>query len=162
MAMKTGNSKVTRSELSNLIGKLQAERSEMFQKINEIDRKLKAIETTMNLLGHNGRDIEQSNKYDNLILRLRNDKNHGNLSQIKALEIIALDIGKSSGTFKVKDIKRIMINAGMFKNPIYANSIIYTLMDRSGKFKKVEPGVYRIIDTKTINSEIISYSHRRD
>lgn len=41
-----------------------------------------------------------------------------------------------------------MVAAGFFKTPKNANSILYTIMDRSGKFEKIEPGVYKLISSE--------------
>lgn len=41
-----------------------------------------------------------------------------------------------------------MVSAGFFKTPRNANNILYTIIDRSKKFEKVEPGVYKVIPSE--------------
>lgn len=153
----TGNSKVTITELSNLIGKLERDRSEVFKKIDNIDKQIVAIKTTMRLIAPGSKRVEEFEARSKLIAKLREEKSQGKLSQIKALEIIAKDTGKN-GAFKVQDAKNIMVSVGMFKNPKNASAVLYTIMERNKGFEKVTSGVYRVVDTEKEGSASLSPS----
>ncbi|MBA7652922.1 hypothetical protein ES703_60761 [subsurface metagenome] len=74
------------------------------------------------------------------------------MTQLGAVAEIAKVIGNKNGSFKLNKIKNIMVVAGFFKTPKNANNILYTIIDRSDKFEKVEPGVYKPIESKKNNS----------
>ena len=70
-------------------------------------------------------------------------KKKDKITQLEALYEIVNTIGDENKIFKARDAKRILLNAGIFKTPKSAESMIYTLIDRSGKFERIEPGIYR-------------------
>jgi len=54
-----------------------------------------------------------------------------------------------------------MVEAGFFKTPKNATSILITIIKRNEKlFEKVEPGVYKIVDTEKKESQGISQSQQ--
>lgn len=128
-----------------LIGRLQKERREVCQRLAELDEQVKAVETTISLIKHNGNQAE-AKTYDALIEKLKEDKNQGK-TQMDALITTASAIG-NKGAFKVRDAKRVMISAGLIKNPKNADSVIYALIDRSDRFEKVRPGQYKLIEAQ--------------
>ena len=65
------------------------------------------------------------------------------LTQAQALEKIARGNG---GRFKMKDAKRILLDAGLIKTAKNANNILYNVIQREeGKFKRVAPGEYELV-----------------
>ena len=65
------------------------------------------------------------------------------LTQVQALVKLAKDSGMNR--FKMRDAKRILVEAGLIKNPKNANTILFTAIQRSEKFKRVAPGEYELI-----------------
>jgi hypothetical protein len=65
------------------------------------------------------------------------------LTQVQALTKIA----KESGTnrFKMKEAKKLLIEAGLVKSKKNANTILFTAIQRSEKFRRVAPGEYELI-----------------
>jgi hypothetical protein len=125
----------TANDLSNLLGQLYAEREDAERKLHDIEEKLQAVETTMKLLRGNGTSPE-ANKYDILVSEIKGKH------QLEALQHIA---NNHKGTLIVKAAKPLMLEAGLIRNPKNALSIIYTLINRSGRFEKVSPGKYRLL-----------------
>jgi len=73
-------------------------------------------------------------------------------TQIQALLTIAR---AANGQFKVNDAKRVMLQAGLIANPKNAASILYTLIKNYEHFfDKVEPGVYRLRETRPGNLKL--------
>jgi len=72
-----------------------------------------------------------------------------NLSSVmEAIGKIAEVIRDKNKNFRLNEAKKIMVSAGFFKTPRNANNILYTIIDRSKKFEKVEPGVYKVIPSE--------------
>ena len=63
-------------------------------------------------------------------------------TQLDALIHIA---SRNDGHFKVVDAKRLMVESGIIKKPKNALSMLYTIINRSGKFDKVSPGEYKLV-----------------
>ena len=63
------------------------------------------------------------------------------MTQIEGMVHIAY---QGNGIFKVKDVRRIMLEAGKISNPKNASNILYTLIKRSDRFERISPGVYRL------------------
>lgn len=144
------NSDVTLTELSNLIGRLQKEREELSQEIEErsrkfteIDGQVKAVEVTMRLVRHNGAQTTPD-IYDALVAELRKAKAEKK-TQMDALMLIA---SRNNGHIKVTNAQRLMVETAFIANPKNAASIIYTLIPRSEKFEKVKPGEYKLIGSQ--------------
>ncbi|HEX4577772.1 MAG TPA: hypothetical protein VH117_10510 [Edaphobacter sp.] len=72
------------------------------------------------------------------------------MTQIKALEKIARHNG---GRLLTSDAKRYLVQAGLIKNPKNANNIIFSVIQRSNQFERLEPGVYRLTADKPIRPD---------
>jgi hypothetical protein len=136
--------------LSNLCAKLQKEmtktsqkRIEIDQMVAEFERHIQAVETTIHLIKHNGRPSE-SDAYNALVAKLKDEKRKSKLTQMQALETIATTIG-NKGTIKIREAKRVMLNAGLIANPKNADRIIYALINKSSRFEKESPGKYKLV-----------------
>jgi len=71
------------------------------------------------------------------------------LSQLDALILIAERHGKR---FKVTPARRLMVEAELFKNPQNASGALHTLIQRSGRFEKINKGEYRLIATHPVSA----------
>jgi hypothetical protein len=67
------------------------------------------------------------------------------MKQVEALTKIAEHGG---GQFHTTAAKKLLLQAGLIKNPKNANNILFSVIQRSGKFERVEPGLYRLIGNK--------------
>lgn len=131
-------------DLSKIIKKLQEEKKRILNRLNEINKEIRAVETTLKLIGSRGNGKSVLLAHEELINDLRNRRSE--LSQLKALIEIADIIGDKNNKFRMAEAKNIMVEAGFFENPKNASAILYTIMDRSRKFEKIEPGVYKPIE----------------
>jgi len=136
--MPNGNSML--SELSRLIADLRREREEIGKRLAEADNQIQAVEVTMNLYRKTG-VVHEPAAYKTLALELQG------MTQLKALIHIA---SKTNGRLKVVDAKRLMLEAGLIRNPKTALSMLYTIISRSGKFEKTSPGKYRLVTPEQI------------
>jgi len=68
-------------------------------------------------------------------------------TQMAALIYIAR---KSNGLLRVNEVKRMMVQVGLIGTPKNAASILYTLIKRSERFDRVEPGVYRLRESNVM------------
>jgi hypothetical protein len=69
------------------------------------------------------------------------------LTQVQALVKIAKDNGNNR--FKMKEAKRLLLEAGLVKSKKNANTILFTAIQRSEKFKRVAPGEYELLPDAT-------------
>ena len=132
------------TELANILNNLNAEKKKMFSKINDITKRIKAVEMAMREIKpiSNGKKMPPSSI--DLVERLRGIRN--GITHQEALIKVVNAIGDERKIFRVREAIKIMVNAGLFTNPNNADSIIYTIIDRSGRFKKIEPGIYKLIE----------------
>ena len=70
---------------------------------------------------------------------------------MQALERIC----KSSmtGTFTVKNARRLLLKAGLIDNPKNASSVIHTVINRSERFERVRRGEYRLKEQPKLVTE---------
>ena len=63
------------------------------------------------------------------------------MTQRKALVEIAR---RNGGNVRVSEAKRLLISAGLIKNPKKGWGIVYTTLSRSSEFEKIGPGEFRL------------------
>ncbi|MBA7542873.1 hypothetical protein ES705_35198 [subsurface metagenome] len=135
----------TYRELLKMLNTLQIENRKILNRVDELNKEIIAVETTLQLIGYKGKEKAVLSTYGELVKKLREKRKKDKMTQIEALIEIAHTIGEEN-KFKIKEAKQIMINAGFFENPKNANSILYTIIERSEKFEKIEPGIYKPIE----------------
>ena len=72
-------------------------------------------------------------------------------SQLEALKYIAR---RSKGEVKVTDARRLLLHAGLIRNPKNASSILYTVINRSEMFERVGTGIYRLKSFKGEHAKV--------
>ncbi len=77
------------------------------------------------------------------------------LTQVEALVKIAKDNG--TNRFRLKDAKKLLLDAGLVKSKKNAGTILFTAIQRSEKFKRVAPGEYELIAKPVSASMTIPY-----
>lgn len=147
------NNDQTYMELVALRDRLDARQSELMADLDDVTRKLESVSTTLSLL--DGADVPLAHRValsrsatptiDVASLR--------GLKQVEALTKIAEHYG---GQFQSSVAKKLLIQAGLISNPKNAGNILYAVTQRSGKFERVEPGVYRLIGHKPERPEKLS------
>jgi hypothetical protein len=81
-------------------------------------------------------------------------KDFEGLTQVEGLIKLAKDSGKNR--FRMKDAKRILVGAGLVKSRKNANTILFTAIQRSEKFKRVAPGEYELILKPVLQSATLT------
>jgi hypothetical protein len=133
------NNKQLYTELEELKLKLQARMESLQHEYNEAKAQYQSVVTTLGLLG-----FKPSG------LRLDPQAGTGTfpfgfkgLTQAQALERIAKN---NNGRFKIKEAKRILLEAGLIRTAKNANNIIYNVIVREeGKFRRIAPGEYELV-----------------
>src|SRR5438445_7314864 len=98
------------------------------EEFQEAKDKYQSVTTTLNLLGYKtGIDLPPAEGVPVF-------SGFKGLTQAQALEKIAKTNG---GRFKMKDAKRILLNAGLIRTAKNANNILYNVIQREeGKFRR--------------------------
>jgi hypothetical protein len=124
------------AELEELRKRLQAKMEALQEEFQEVKNQHQSVTTTLNLLGYKT-GINLAPAEGAAVITGFNG-----LTQAQALERIAKNNG---GRFKMKDAKRILVDAGLIKTAKNANNILYNVIQREeGKFRRVSPGEYEL------------------
>jgi len=127
-------------KLSDLKHKLQAKVETLGQELEKATQQYTSVVTTLELLGHKNGDVSE----EYMIIPPSLLKG---LTQIQALERIAK---ANNGRFTLKVAKRLLLAANLITTPKNAPNIIYTAIQRSGKFRKVGRGEYELTEKPVI------------
>lgn len=79
------------------------------------------------------------------------------LTQVQALVKIAKDNG--TNRFTMKEAKKLLLEAGLVKSKKNANTILFTAIQRSEKFKRVAPGEYELIPPLLMGAPLAPHLH---
>jgi hypothetical protein len=118
-------------ELARMYENLQAKRDRLQEQLDEVTKDFEAVAHSLKLMG------APTPGMSNLDL--------SNMTHIEALIAIAK---ANDNLLVVKTARRLMNKASLFKNPRNASSVLFTAINRSGKFKAVpdSKGKYELID----------------
>ena len=129
--------------------KLDARQTELESELADVSRKLESVSTALALLegtppplSHRGALAETNLPRTSISIDVSSLRG---LKQVDALTKIAEQGG---GQFETIVAKRLLLQAGLISNPKNANNILFSVIQRSGKFEKVDRGVYRLIGQK--------------
>lgn len=119
------------SDISRLYEMLAEKRDKLRIELEEVEQKFEAVATTLKLMGQpipGVASLDLTGK-----------------SVVEALVAIA----RANGNVLVaKTAKRLMTRAGLFSNTKHASSALFTAINRSGKFRRMYPGKYELIEQK--------------
>lgn len=141
-------------DLNKFINDLREERKRVLNRLNEINKEITAAETIKHARGI--MDIVETKEsvipeYQELINTLNKKRRKHKITQLRAIEEIVNTIGNSDKKFKVTEVKNIMLASGFFKTPKNAYNIVHAIIERSEKFEKIEPGVYKLTQKENDN-----------
>jgi hypothetical protein len=129
--------------------KLDSRQTELQAELEDVSRKLESVSTALALLDGTPPPLShrvalaQANPAHTPV-SVDVDSLRG-LRQVDALTKIAQQGG---GQFETTVAKKLLLQAGLISNPKNANNILFSVIQRSGKFEKVDRGVYRLIGEK--------------
>lgn len=142
--MSTSKKQKKHEDLESLKQALGEQAAKLHGELKAIEERLGAVTLTLQML-RGGANASRENKDPYL-------REFKGLTQVQALMKIARDSGNNR--FKLRDAKRILLDAGLIKTKKNANTILFTAIQRSGKFARVAPGEYEVIakpDIQTLN-----------
>ena len=150
---------ITYADLERLRGDLDRRQSELMKQIEDVSRKLESVTTTIALL--RGQELPLSHKLGLSTASHANVSSpqitaipksqfygggaiyeFGGKTQLQALIHIA---EQNNGVVEAGKAKRLLLTAGLIKNPKNAANIIFNVINRSEKFKRRSPGIYELI-----------------
>ncbi len=146
MATAPKDSKHQYQDLEELKVNLSQRVSKLRSDLQELERKLQAVTTTMELL--NRGSVETEAQADSYLKQFRG------LTHIQALVKIAHDNGNNR--FKITDATKLLVAAGLVKSKKNATNIVFNDIQRSEKFRRVSPGEYELIEVKPITINVAS------
>jgi len=140
----------TYTDLMALRDRLEAEQTRLQREFDAVAKKLEHVSATLALL-----DAEEETSVGRVIhgvptAGVIDIQSLQNLTQAQALKKIALQGG---GTFATTAAKQLLLKAGLIKSPKNANNILFSVINRSGLFDRVTPGVYRLKSDKPTRPE---------
>ncbi len=131
-------------DLLALRDRLDARQSELQAEIEDITRKLESVSTTLALL--DGDEMPLSHRLRvNRPVSTSPTIDVGALRGLKQVEALVKIAEHGGGIIRSAEAKALLLQAGLISNPKNAANILFSVMQRSGKFERVEPGVYRLI-----------------
>lgn len=130
----------TYKRLVSLRDKLEERHRAVRKEAEEVASNLEAVSKTLALLDSDKPEEEENEGESQDEARVDLTSLRG-LTQIEALVKIAQHRG---GKFLLSDAKRILVQAGMIKTPKNAGPIIFNVIQRSDRFRRVESGVYEL------------------
>jgi hypothetical protein len=117
--------------------KLQSQKDVAKRDLEEIERQLQAVATTLELLRkETSQKTVHVTSEQEILAELRTKK-----TQVPALIAIARHNG---GILLTKDAKYLLQRAGLMKVTKNASNILYNVINRSERFENIGPGRYRL------------------
>lgn len=139
------NNSNTLEGITKLRRELQEKRVELQRRISTIDEQLKAVNTTLDLLGI-GRF--QAAVHDTL-------ENAPALTGLTQAEAIAVLAKANHNRIRATTAKLALLRAGLIKRPKNALSIVYgVLQRREDLFRRVGPGEYELIEKEVTKPQL--------
>lgn len=134
----------TYKRLVSLRDELEERHRAIRKEAEEVASNLEAVSKTLALLDSDKPDDGEGEEESSNEARIDLTSLHG-LTQIEALVKIAQHKG---GRLLLADARRILIQAGMIKTPKNAGPIIFNVIQRSDRFRRVETGLYELKSDK--------------
>lgn len=129
-------------QLSEVLAELRQEHERVFDHVAHLEQEIGAIEAAIRVLKQR-RPGEAANTVDPSEL-------HGK-TQIEALVTIAK---RGNGEFKVNEARRLLLQAGLIRNPKNASTIVNNVIKRSDRFDRVKTGVYKLQSYKPTTTQL--------
>jgi hypothetical protein len=139
--------------LLNLRSRLEAKQQDLSTQLQMVTKQLDSVSVTLDLIGNALADPLEAAEKDQVsltevvpTLSIHNStvldiSSLQGMTQLQALKKIALHFG---GQFYTTAAKSLMLQGGLIKTAKNANNIIFNVIQRSGAFDRVSPGVYRL------------------
>ena len=123
-------------QLTALRDRLQLRQEKYAQKLAEVEEQLKAVSLTLSLLNPG----EEREAEEQPLIVAPNEIR--GMTQVEALVYIARN---NANRVKIVSAKKLLAKAGVMKLTKNSYNILYTVINRSEKFKRVGPGEYELL-----------------
>lgn len=137
----------TYTELLTLRDRLDRHQAEIQKQLEEVSRNLESVSRTLELLEIADSEPTPQPRPVTGGYRAGTDSidiaSLRGMKQVDALKKIA---EHGDGRIQTSVAKKLFLQAGLIKNPKNANNILFAVIQRSGLFERVEPGLYRLIN----------------
>jgi hypothetical protein len=123
-----------KADLTNQVGKLR-------NQLREAEGRLVAVTLAIEVWKSKGSAAASEIEINPYLRSLKG------LTQVQALIKIAKDNGNNR--FKLKEAKKLLLDAGLVKSKKNASTILFTAIQRSEKFMRVAPGEYELLPSQS-------------
>ena len=128
---------------------LDKRQSELQAELADVSRKLESVSTTLALLDGVPMPIaHRVSIADTVAVPTVSSIDVSSLRGMRQVDALVKIAQHNGGQFQTTVAKKLLLQAGLIKNPKNANNILFSVIQRSGKFERVEPGVYRLVAHK--------------
>jgi hypothetical protein len=130
-------------ELESLKKHWGEEAAKLRDRLKQAEERVAALALTIQLLDNSPSTTAEDNPYI---------KEFKGMTQVAALVKIARDNG--TNRFKLQDAKKLLLEAGLIRSKKNASTILFTTIQRSGRFRRVAPGEYEVITKEATGIKI--------
>ncbi len=137
----------TYAGLLALRDRLDRQQAELQKQVDEVNRNLESVSRTLELLElADNEPIPQPRPLTTAYGSPTDSIDIASLRGMRQVDALKKIAEHGSGQVRTAIAKRLFLRAGLIKNPKNANNILFSVIQRSGLFERVEPGVYRLIN----------------
>jgi len=128
-------------QLSEILAELRQEHGRAFDHVAHLEQEINAVEAAIKVL----RERRLGGITDTV--------DPGDLRGKTQIEALVTMAKRGNGEIKVNDAKRLLLQAGLIRNPKNASTILYNVIRRSDRFDRIKSGVYRLRSYKPPTSQ---------
>jgi|SRR5580698_2805340 hypothetical protein len=137
-------------QLKALRDRLQNQETKISQRLAQVREHLNAVTLTISLMGE---EPEKEEVPAGIPIR--------ELQGMKQVEALTYIAQRNGGRVRIVDAKKLLIKAGVMKSTKNAYGILYTVINRSGKFNHRGPGEYELSQDSTSEENEVVQIHKR-
>ena len=134
-------------DLIDLKSRLEKQRDDLASQIERVDKEIQSVLTTLRLLGHHG------NKADDIVQQTLVVPDLQGLTQHDALIKLAR---ANNNRVRISQAKDILLHEKLISSPKHAYTILYNVLTKSDRFKKVRPGEFELIERPVLKQLTIN------
>jgi hypothetical protein len=137
----------TYTELLALRDRLDKRQAEIQREMDEVNRNLDSVSRTLELLDIADVNRDTQSSHPTAPYRVpTHSVDVASLRGMKQVEALRMIAEHGGGIVETSAAKRLFVQAGLIKTPKNANNILFSVIQRSGIFERVDKGVYRLIN----------------
>ena len=122
-------------QLTALKERLRIRHARLTEKLAEVAKQLEAVDTTIGLL-------RRGDEADREEVPLAASRDLQGMTQLEAITYMAK---RNAGKIRIADVKKALIRAGLMRPTKNSYNIVFTVMKRSERFKRIGSGEYELL-----------------